>query len=199
MPKIGQPAGNPKKGDPQRLYAGVLTSLEERLSRQGGANMKLSPDWVVGFVDGEGCFHVSINKHPELRTGYQVLPEFVIVQHKRDIQVLYALKRFFRCGVVRKNNGDRWCLRIRKLSCLEKVCEFFTKHPLKTKKNVDFIKFRRIVHKMLRGEHLTEGGLMEIIDIALQMNTQNREALLQVKRDLEVRTRYSPPPGESQG
>ncbi len=52
---------------------------------------------------------------------------------------------------------------------------------------------------MLRGEHLTEGGLMEIIDIALQMNTQNREALLQVKRDLEVRTRYSPPPGESQG
>ncbi|RLC54843.1 MAG: endonuclease, partial [Chloroflexota bacterium] len=23
--------------------------------------MDLSPDWVVGFVDGEGCFYVGIN------------------------------------------------------------------------------------------------------------------------------------------
>lgn len=160
--------------------------------------MELSPDWVVGFVDGEGCFHINVNKHPEPSIGYQVLPEFFIVQHKKNIQILYALRHFFGCGVVRKNHEDRWCLRIRKLNCLKKICEFFTKHPLKTKKNVDFIKFRKVVHKMLKREHLTEKGLMEIIDIALQMNTRNRELLLQVKRDLEVRTRYSPPPDESQ-
>jgi LAGLIDADG endonuclease. len=57
--------------------------------------MDLSPDWVVGFTDGEGCFFVGINPNPQTVTGYQVLPEFTIVQHKRDIQVLYALKRFF--------------------------------------------------------------------------------------------------------
>ncbi len=161
--------------------------------------MDLSADWVVGFVDGEGCFHVSINPHPEMSTGYQVLPEFVIVQHERDVQILYALKRFFRCGVVRRNHGDRWCLRIRKLSCLEKLCEFFTTHPLKTKKNVDFVKFRRIVNMMKEGRHLTLEGLLEIVDIALSMNTGNREALLRIRKDLEVRTRYSPPPGETQG
>ncbi len=160
--------------------------------------MELSPDWVVGFTDGEGCFHVSINRHPDMSVGYQVLPEFVIVQHERDLQVLYALKRFFGCGVVRRNNGDRWCLRIRKLSCLEKVCEFFTKHPLKTKKNVDFIKFRRIVQKLKEDKHLTPEGLLEIVEIALQMNTQNRDALLHIKEDLEARVRYSPPSGESQ-
>ena len=159
--------------------------------------MELSPDWVVGFVDGEGCFHVSINRHEQMSTGYQVLPEFVIVQHKRDIQVLYALKRFFRCGVVRRNNGDRWCLRIRKLSCLERVCDFFTRHPLKTKKNVEFVKFRRIVNYMKEGRHLTVEGLLEIVDIALSMNTGNREVLLRIKKDLESRTRYSPPSGES--
>ncbi len=161
--------------------------------------MELSPDWVVGFVDGEGCFHVSVNPQPEMKTGYQVLPEFVVVQHERDIQILYALKRFFRCGVVRRNHGDRWCFRIRKLSCLEKLCEFFTRHPLKTKKNVDFAKFRRIVALMKEGRHLTEEGLLEIVEIALSMNTKSREALLRVKKDLETRARYSPPPGETQG
>ena len=160
--------------------------------------MELSPDWIVGFTDGEGCFHVSINRHPEMSVGYQVLPEFVIVQHERDLQVLYALKKFFGCGVVRKNNGDRWCFRIRKLSCIEKVCEFFDKHPLKTKKNLDFIKFKRIVQKIKEGKHLTPEGLLEIVEIALQMNTQNREVLLRIKEDLEARVRYSPPSGESQ-
>ena len=146
--------------------------------------MQLSPDWVVGFVDGEGCFHVSILRHPDMRTGYQVLPEFTVVQHERDLQILYALKSFFGCGVVRRNHGDRWAYRVRGLKCLKRICDFFTKHPLKTKKNVDFIRFRRIVHKMEEGKHLTREGLLEIIDIALRMNTGRREALLRIKQDL---------------
>jgi hypothetical protein len=156
--------------------------------------MELSPDWVVGFVDGEGCFHVSVNENPKTKLGYQVLPEFVVVQHQRDVQVLYALKSFFKCGVVRKNNGDRWCYRVRKLECLRAICEFFVKHPLKTKKNVDRIKFCRVVGYMLEGRHLSLEGLLEIVEIALQMNTKQRDALLRIKRDLEAKVRYSPPP-----
>ena len=146
--------------------------------------MDLSPDWVVGFVDGEGCFHVSILRHPEMTVGYQVLPEFTVVQHERDVQILYALKRFFGCGVVRPNHGNRWAYRVRKLQCLERVCDFFTRHPLKTRKQVDFVRFRRIVHKMREGRHLTPEGLLEIVDIALRMNTGEREALLRIKKDL---------------
>ena len=146
--------------------------------------MNLKPDWVVGFVDGEGCFYVGINRNRTMKTGYQVLPEFRIVQHKRDIQVLYALKKFFGCGVVRKNHDDRYELRIRKRSCLKKVIEFFEKHPLKTKKNVDFKKFRRIILKMERGEHLTKDGLIEIIKIAMKMNTGNHERLRETLKEI---------------
>ncbi|MCS7311055.1 MAG: LAGLIDADG family homing endonuclease, partial [Armatimonadetes bacterium] len=96
------------------------------------------------------------------------------------------------------NNGDRWCFRIRKLSCLEELCEFFTKHPLKTKKNVDFIKFRRIVQWMKEGKHLEPEGLLDIVNTALQMNTGDRDKLLQTKKDLEAKVRYSPPSDESQ-
>ena len=69
--------------------------------------MKLDTQWVTGFVDGEGCFYVGINAHSEMTAGFQVLPEFTVVQHKRDVQVLHALKAFFGCGVVRTNHGDR--------------------------------------------------------------------------------------------
>lgn len=146
--------------------------------------MELSPDWVVGFVDGEGCFHVSLNRHDEMTVGYQVLPEFVIVQHERDLQILYALKRFFGAGVVRKNHGDRQCLRIRNFEALVKVCEFFQTHSLKTKKSVDFVKFRKIIHIMSCKRHLEIDGLIEIVDLASAMNTEQRPSLIEIRKQL---------------
>lgn len=146
--------------------------------------MKLSPDWVVGFVDGEGCFHVSLNRHEEMTVGYQVLPEFVVVQHERDVQILYALKRFFGAGVVRTNHGNRQCLRIRKMDALLKVCEFFMAHPLKTKKNIDFVKFRKIIQIMSCGRHLEIGGLLEIVELASAMNTTQRPVLDEIRENL---------------
>ncbi len=136
--------------------------------------MELTADWVVGFVDAEGCFYVGINPHPSLKTGYQVLPEFRVVQHERDVQVLYALRRFFGCGVVRRNHGDRWELRIRKLECLRRVVEFFEAHPLRTKKQVDFKKFARVVRWMTEGRHLSREGLTEIIEVVSTMNRADK-------------------------
>ena len=161
--------------------------------------MELTPDWVVGFVDGEGCFHVSVQPHPTLKTGYQVLPEFVVVQHQRDLPVLYALKRFFRCGVVRRDHDDRYAYRVRKLACLERICDFFLQHPLKTQKNVELRKFRRIVLMMKEGQHLNPEGLRKIVEIALKMNTQNRPSLEKVYQDLLHGQRYGPPPAETRG
>ncbi len=142
--------------------------------------MNLHAQWIVGFVDGEGCFHVSINPHADMTTGYQVLPEFTVVQHKRDVQILHALKAHFGCGVVRSNHADRMAYRVRSLKhLLDHIVPFFMKHPLKTKKHVDFRKFRRVLLMMEKGEHLTQEGIEEIRRICEQMN---RKAL-KVKSD----------------
>ena len=133
--------------------------------------MKLAAEWVTGFVDGEGCFHVGINEHPEMTAGFQVLPEFTVVQHERDVQLLHALKDFFGCGVVRRNHGDRMAFRVRgKQHLLTHIVPFFLKHPLKSKKHLDFLKFRRVLLLMEAGEHLTSTGLAEIRTLASQMN-----------------------------
>ena len=147
--------------------------------------MELKPEWISGFVDGEGCFHIAFLRHAEMKFGYQILPEFTVVQHVRDKDILFALKRYFGFGVVRKNHQDRWCYRVRKLENLLKICEFFTRFPLRTKKRVDFQKFKKAINMMKAGKHLTKDGFIEILEIALRMNTGNRERLLQIIKDLE--------------
>ena len=134
--------------------------------------MHLEAQWVVGFVDGEGCFFVGINRHPDMRAGIQVLPEFTVVQHHRDVQVLYALKRFFGCGVVRVNHGDRLAYRVRSIQHLkERILPFFERHSLKSKKRVDFMRFREALMLMDRGEHLNQQGIEKIRKLASGMNT----------------------------
>ena len=137
---------------------------------------KLNPYWVVGFVDGEGTFYVGFNRQPEMKTKIQVLPEFRIVQHKKDIQLLYKIKDFFGCGVVRRNHGDRYELRIRKIEHLEKIIvPFFEKHQLQSRKKFDFFAFRKIILLMERKEHLTSEGIKKIFRIANRMNRRNKK------------------------
>lgn len=134
--------------------------------------MDLEAQWITGFVDGEGCFYIGINKHDEMTSGYQILPEFTVVQHKRDVQILYALKSYFQCGVVRTIHGDSMAFRVRSIKHLtERIIPFFEKHKLKTKKQQDFISFRKVLLKINRKEHLTSEGIEEINQIASKMNT----------------------------
>jgi len=37
----------------------------------GNQQESLSPEWVVGFVDGEGCFFVDVNRQPTMKVGWQ--------------------------------------------------------------------------------------------------------------------------------
>ena len=135
-------------------------------------HMEMNAQWVVGFVDGEGCFHIGINRNPEMTLGVQVLPEFTVVQHEIDVQVLHALKDYFGCGVVRQNHGRRMAYRVRgHKNILEKILPFFEKHKLKTRKRVDFKKFRRVVLLMNEKKHLEPDGLAQIRKIKDSMNS----------------------------
>ncbi len=136
-----------------------------------GQNSRLTPEWIAGFIDGEGCFHIGISKHSDLRIGYQILPELTVVQHKRDLDLLYELRSTMNCGVVRRNHGDRFCWRVRNLKNLsEVIIPFFDKYSLKSKKVLDYQKFRKVVMMMQQGKHLTKEGFSQIVTIASEMN-----------------------------
>ena len=131
---------------------------------------RLDANWVVGFVDGEGCFHIAINQQDEMTLGWQVLPEFRVVQHQRDEQVLHKLRNFFGCGNVVVNHGDRKELRIRGLENLNRVVEFFERHPMQTIKQKSFETFAEVIKLMNEKEHLTLKGLERIALLSSSMN-----------------------------
>jgi len=106
-----------------------------------------------------------------MTAGYQVLPEFTVVQHKRDVQILHALKAHFGCGVVRVNHGDRMAYRVRGIEHLaRRIIPFFMQHALKTSKNIEFLKFRDVLLLMKANQHLKQAGVEQIRQIAAGMN-----------------------------
>jgi len=68
------------------------------------AGLELDAMWVVGFIDGEGCFCVSVHRNPayaKRTNGWQLHPVFQAYQHQRHRAVLEGLQRFFACGRIR--------------------------------------------------------------------------------------------------
>jgi len=102
-----------------------------------------NPYWVVGFVDGEGCFSVlvlgcpktraGVFKNKTLRLGYQVQLEFSITQHIRDHNLLLQFPEFFGCGYVAPDGPTKEKYLVRDLSDLNRVIiPFFHSYPLRT-------------------------------------------------------------------
>src|ERR1044072_4428009 len=102
------------------LYAGIPENLAvlERMKNTISENptsagnqqerlIKLG--WVIGFVDGEGCFSIGFVRQPDrknrkgYRNRYQVSHDFAVVPGARSGHVLHALRGFFGVGSVYMN------------------------------------------------------------------------------------------------
>ena len=138
--------------------------------------MKLHAQWVVGFVDGEGCFFVGVVKNRSKKALYQLQPAFVVGQHVHDVQVLYALKDYFGCGRVQlPKEGDtvaRWT--VQKLDhLLTHVIPFFEKHKLKTKRGIEFQRFRRLCFMLQKKVHVSsKEGFEECLELARNLRVK---------------------------
>ena len=70
-------------------------------------NQQERPDleeWAVGFVDGEGCFSISVVRHQGLRLGWQVQHEFSVSQNESSRAALELLVGLFGCGTIIENH-----------------------------------------------------------------------------------------------
>ena len=157
--------------------------------------MKICPEdlvsigWVVGFVDGEGCFLVNFNKKAKLTTGIEVKPSFSISQKSNSKNCVAAFEDYFKCGSIRHSKSDgTWKYEIRSLSEIRnKIIPFFEKYPLKTYKKNDFRLFCEICSLMQKNQHVNFQGLEEILQKAYAMNKSGRrkatlEELLEILR-----------------
>ena len=128
--------------------------------------------WIVGFVDGEGCFSVSIFKNRTTRSGFQVMPEFVVTQGQKSLDCLQMIKDFFGCGAIyvnrrydnHKENIYRYCVRSTK-DLNEKIIPFFKANKLLTYKKNDFETFSKAVEMKILNLHLVKNGIQNFRDL----------------------------------
>ena len=155
----------------------------------GGDNQQERPgfeQWIVGFVDGEGCFSISIVRNHTCRLGWQVQHEFSVTQAAHSRASLEDLESFFGCGTIienRRRDNHRWPLlrySVKRRADLEKiVIPFFERNPLRTAKASDFEKFRSVIQMMEDGRHLELGGLRVIARETERMNRRQRSRFLE--------------------
>lgn len=141
--------------------------------------------WIVGFVDGEGCFCVSINRNSTSKTGWQVQPEFVVTQGEKSLNSLKELQTFFGCGNIfinrrydnHREHLYRFCVRSLK-DLREEVIPFFKENRLRTAKQEDFNNFCKAMDLIEIGDHLKIAGIAKIAEIASLMNRRRHNRFL---------------------
>lgn len=126
---------------------------------------RLNPWWIVGFIDGEGCFSVSTFKNRTCKSGYQTLYEFVVTQGEISKSALEAVKKYFNCGNIyinhrhdnHKYNLLRYC--VRKQDDLRKIIiPFFQKYQLQTAKRKQFEKFVYLLNDLESSETIRQAS-----------------------------------------
>lgn len=156
---------------------------------------KLHPQYVSGFVDGEGSFWASIYYDKCMRNKIFVRAEFSIELRADDREILERIKETIGCGKLYECKYERygWYPHIKyKVSRFEEITDklipFFERYPLQAKQAKRFDYFRQIVKKKQRGEHLTRRGIEEIVKLQKKIRALGKKHRLETARVRENRS-----------
>lgn len=147
----------------------------------GRTKPTVSPDYIVGLTDGEGCFYVLI-RSPNQQGGAVVQLNFYIKVQQEDRKMLDKVRNALDCGAVyfqhetRENHAQ--CYRYTASSQRDvfgKIIPFFQKHQLQsTSKQKNFKLFCQIANLVLSGDHHHAKGIEQIRNLKSQMNRRTR-------------------------
>ena len=98
------------------------------------------PNWISGFVSGEGNFDAGIRKSTNI-IGSRVYLRFRLTQHVRDIKLMELIIKYLGAGRLEKDlRGSVLHLVIGNFSILfKKIMPFFNQYPIYGKKNLDYL------------------------------------------------------------
>lgn len=144
---------------------------------------KLEPDYVAGFIDGEGCFSISVGKHKSLKRRMEIRPEFEIELRNDDREILERILVTIGCGRIYDLAYDRygWQAHVKykiggRKDMIKYLFPFLDSHPLQAKKKKAYKLFKKIVLMMDKKEHLTDKGFKKILLLRDQIRTDGKKS-----------------------
>lgn len=129
------------------------------------------PNWIAGFVSGEGSFMVRMFKSASHAIGYQVQLRFQITQQSRDKFLMERFVSYLGCGYI-SERGDIVDFQVTNLmDIVDKIIPFFEKYPIIGVKLDNYNDFCKAAQLVKDKEHLTVEGLEKIRLLKSNMNT----------------------------
>nr|WDS46445.1 LAGLIDADG homing endonuclease [Cyathus striatus] len=155
------------------------------LIKNGDSPTYLNPMWVTGFTDAEGSFMLSITSRANSKS-LSVTASFEIGLHSKDTAILHKIKNFFGVGQISlRNNRSAASFYVKNISDLSNsIVPHFREFPLQSQKREDFETWAKIVKLMVNKEHLTESGVVKIMELKSILNrglTKGTNEILSVK------------------
>lgn len=140
------------------------------------SNLIPDPQWISGFVSGEGNLDVGIKKSKNI-IGYQVYLRFRISQHTRDAKLMELIMNYLGAGLLeRYSRKPVIYLVINKISDINQiVIPFFNQYPICGIKHLDYLDWCKIANFIESGAHLTNDGLADIQRIKDGINTGSKK------------------------
>ena len=168
--------------------------------------MHVEPAYIVGLVDGEGCFSVRFNSSKRRRAKVDM--SFSVKLRAIDRDVLDQLRSSFGCGGVYiqrdRRPNHQLCYRYEvtaKRDLSEIIVPFFHRHAFRTTtKQRDFSLFSSILTIVLEKGHRTEEGVKTILTLKQQMHMGSPDAgnpLVRWERDNTSKIAIRPSSQES--
>jgi hypothetical protein len=140
------------------------------------SNIIPDPQWISGFVSGEGNLDVGIKKSKNI-IGYQVYLRFRISQHARDAKLMELIMDYLGAGRLERDSRKPVIyIVINKISEINQiVIPFFNQYPICGIKHLDYLDWCKIANLIESGAHLTTEGLAEIQRIKDGINTGRKD------------------------
>lgn len=173
-------------------------SFEERWNYLNGlTNVKLNPEWVQAFIDGEGSFQFGISNTVNKNKRYlSVYARLEIAQNSHDIRLLQFIRDFFGHGFLQPKydisslsdaKASRSVSRF-VLSNNYVIIKFIDKYPMLTRKQLDYEDWKRLIELKNTKQHHTKDGLSKMISIRKGMN--KFRTTVTISSDLEEQEDY---------
>lgn len=133
-------------------------------------NNSLDPNYISGFIDAEGCFHISILRNNNLKLGISVRAIFQISLHRKDQALIEKIRNFYGIGRVVIRSDNAVVYEVHSIKDMQILLNHLEIYPLITDKWIDLQLFKQVVKLIVNKEHLTMKGLTEIVNIKASMN-----------------------------
>lgn len=130
----------------------------------------LDNNWLAGFTQADGCFHISVVKSKTHKTGFSVRLEYSLKQNNMvPLKLLYDQ---IKLGNLSQYSSGIWCYKSSGYKTAYTLIQYFDEYQVFADKYIQYIKFRKTYIMITKGLHLDDKGIKKIINIKTEGSSE---------------------------